>query len=545
MRRLLPLLVLAALPLLGQTVEAPPTTNVGRAMQGLVTDSMMEELRWPDFSDYRKHLRNFYGPNGYTPVWTVNGQPTSQALIVINLFEAADGKGINSVDYDGGRWLPRMAELSGDTAIARFDVAMTATLMRYISDLHIGRINPRNIRMDLDIETKKYYLPALVADIVKAPSPLTILDTIEPPYSDYRRLQTALGRYRAILREASSEPPLPAVTKLQPGATWSGVPQLAKMLKRFGDLAHEAVVTGETYDAALAEAVKRFQTRHGLAADGVIAAKTIEQLNVPASRRVKQIQWALERWRWTPIGLPRPPIVVNVPEFRLRAWNEQQGTALTMRVVVGQAYKHQTPVFIGDLRNVVLRPYWNVPPSIQRNEIAPKLDKDPGYLARNGYEIVDGGGTSLGSSVDAARIRRIKSVDLQLRQKPGGGNALGLVKFLFPNHNNVYLHSTPAQALFSRSRRDFSHGCIRVEDPVALAAWVLSDQPQWTPEKIREAMQSGRDNHYVVVRNSIPVLILYSTAVVLENGDVHFFEDIYGHDATLENALAAGYPYPA
>ena len=544
MRRFL-LLAFLVLPAFSQTIESPPTTSAGRTIQALVADSTMEELRWPDFTDYRKHLRNFYGPNGYRPVWVVNGSPTTQALMVIGLFEAADSKGINAVDYDAGRWVPRMAALSGDTAIARFDVAVTATLMRYISDLHIGRINPRNIRLELDIESKKYYLPALVDGISKAADPMTILGTIEPPYDDYRRLQAALVRYRAIMTDSANEPPLPDVTKLAPGATWDGVPQLAKMLRRFGDLADEAPVDGTNYSGPIVDGVKRFQRRHGLDPDGVLAAKTLAQLNVPASQRVKQIQWALERWRWAPIDLPRAPIVVNVPEFRLRAWDERQKTALTMRVVVGQAYKHQTPVFAGDLRNVVLRPYWNVPPSIQRSEIAPKLDKDPGYLARNGYEAVDGSGTPLGSIVDADRIRRIRNVEVQLRQKAGGSNALGLVKFLFPNSNNVYLHSTPAQSLFSRSRRDFSHGCIRLEDPVALAAWVLRDQPQWTPEKIREAMQSGRDNQYIIVRDAIPVLILYSTAVVLEDGEVHFFEDIYGHDATLENALAAGYPYPA
>jgi murein L,D-transpeptidase YcbB/YkuD len=194
---------------------------------------------------------------------------------------------------------------------------------------------------------------------------------------------------------------------------------------------------------------------------------------------------------------------------------------------------------------VVFRPYWIVTDSIANKEIYPKAEADPDYLARNNYEIVDANGASLGSSLDAAKIRRIRTVDVQLRQKPGGSNALGLVKFLFPNQNNVYLHSTPSQGLFSRSRRDFSHGCIRLEDPEALAAWVLRDLPQWTPSAIHAAMTSGRDDQYVVIRNPIPVLILYTTAVVLENGDVHFYEDIYGHDATLENALASGYPYPA
>jgi len=546
MRRFLALSIsLFAAALSAQTIEAPPTTNTGRIIQSLITDSRMEELRWPDFSDYRKHLRNFYGPNGYALVWIANGQPTAQARMVIGLFEAADVKGINATDYDAGRWNARMAALSNENAVARFDLAVTATMMRYISDLHIGRINPRNIKFDLDIEAKKYYLPTLVGEIAASQDPLSILRTIEPPYDEYHRLQDALIRYREIAAESANDPPLPAIQKLKRGESWSGVPQLATTLQRYGDLAADAVVNGTTYEGALVDAVKKFQSRHGLDTDGVIAGKTLAALNVPASQRVKQIQWALERWRWAPVDLPRPPIIVNVPEFRLRGYDDQQKSTITMRVVVGQAFKHETPVFAGDLRNIVFRPYWSVPPSIQRNEIGPKLDNDPDYLARNGYEIVDNAGNSQGSTLDPVRIRRVKNVEVQLRQKAGGSNALGLVKFLFPNQNNVYLHSTPSQSLFSRSRRDFSHGCIRLEDPAALAAWVLKDQPQWTPEKIRDAMDHGRDDQYVIVHNSIPVLILYTTAVVQENGEVHFFEDIYGHDATLENALAAGYPYPA
>ncbi|HVR39726.1 MAG TPA: L,D-transpeptidase family protein, partial [Thermoanaerobaculia bacterium] len=306
------------------------------------------------------------------------------------------------------------------------------------------------------------------------------------------------------------------------------------------------IVSGEIYDGALVEAVKHFQSRHGLDADGKISTKTLAALNVPASRRVKQIQWALERWRWAPLGFDAPPIIVNIPEFRLRALDDaQEHVALTMRVVVGKAFGHQTPIFDGDMKYVVFRPYWSVTPSIQRGEVVPRLEKDPTFLARNNYEVVSPAGKSLGSNVDDATLRKLRTVDYQLRQKPGSSNALGLVKFIFPNDNNVYLHSTPSQELFSRTRRDFSHGCIRVEDPVALAAWVLRGQPEWTLEKIKAAMQSGRDDNYVKLPRQIPVMIIYTTAVVDDDGTVHFYEDIYGHDGVLENALAAGYPYPA
>lgn len=543
-RRIL-LVLLIALPLSAQTVETPPATPAARVVQAVVEESLMPELRWPDFSDYRKHLRNFYAPIGYRLVWTQKGVPTAQARAVIALFEAADAKGIHSVDYDAGRWNERTSGLRDDVSLARFDVAMTATLMRYISDLHIGRINPRNIRFELDIESKKYYLPKIVGEVTAAADPAAMLAPVEPRYAEYKRLQAALARYRQIAAESEKEKPLPVVAKLQKGDSYAALPQLARMLQRFGDLAADAKVDGNIYDGAIVDAVKHFQVRHGLDADGVISAKTFAQLNVPATRRVKQIEWALERWRWAPVEFAAAPIIVNVPEFRLRAWDDAGNTALTMRVVVGQAYTHETPIFDGDMKVVVFRPYWSVPPTIQRKEIAPKVERDRGWLARNNYEIVDASGTPLGTSVSDDMVRRIRSVGVSIRQKPGGSNALGLVKFLFPNQNNVYLHSTPSQALFAKSRRDFSHGCIRVEDPVALAAWVLREQPQWTPEKIRAAMNGDRDDMYISLKTPIPVLILYTTAVVFENGDVHFFEDIYGHDATLENALAAGYPYPA
>jgi len=531
-----------------QTVTIPPATPVARTLEPLVEVSRLDEMRWPDFTDYRKHLRNFYAPRAYEPAWLANGKPTAQALAVIAILDAADAKGINAVDYDATRWPERIAALPRASAeqAARFDLALSASLMRYISDLHIGRINPRNIRIDLDIETKKYYLPRLLDEIRVGPDPHAILDQVEPPYDEYKRLQAALLTYRRLAADAGTEAPLPEVKSLKPGDAYAALPQLAKRLRRLGDLAPDASVDAKVYGGALAEAVKRFQSRHGLAADGVISARTFKQLNIPLGVRARQIEWALERWRWAPADFDRPPIVVNIPEFVLRAWSDERGkTAMKMRVVVGQTISHQTPVFEAAMRYLVFRPYWNVPPTIQSKELVPHAAKDANYLERNGYELVSADGQPLPSAkVDAATLARLRSFDLSVRQKPGPNNALGLVKFMFPNQNNVYLHSTPSQELFSRSRRDFSHGCVRVEDPTALAAWVLRDQPQWTPEKIKTAM-NGKEPSQVNLKNAIPVMIIYTTATVDDDGTVRFFEDIYGHDATLQNALAAGYPYPA
>jgi murein L,D-transpeptidase YcbB/YkuD len=541
------LAILVAVPIATAVLaqDAGPAT-----IRMLVEAGRDDDLRWPDFSDYRKHLVNFYEPLNYGFAWSRNGKVTPQSLAVIALFESADVKGINAVDYDGSRWGARLQALMAhpdDVALARFDISVSASLMRYISDLHIGRINPRNLRFELDIESKKYYLPKLLTQIKDAPDPAVMLSQIEPPYEEYRRLQRALAAYRQLAPDAAHDAALPDEKTVQPGDSYAGSPQLAKMLRRVGDLPASAKVDPKrlVYEGPLIAAVKHFQARHGLQPDGVISAKTFRALNTPLSFRVKQIQWALERWRWAPMEFDAPPIIVNIPEFVLRAWNEKGETQLAMRVVVGKAYSHQTPVFAAAMQYVVLRPYWSVPPSIQAKELVPKIAASPTYLARNNYELVTPDGQPLGiDRVDSDTLAKLRSFALQIRQKPGPNNALGLIKFIFPNQNNVYFHSTPSQELFSKTRRDFSHGCIRVEDPVALAQWVLRDQPQWTAGEIRAHMKDG-DPTQVNLPKPIPIMIIYSTASVSENGDVHFFEDIYGHDETLENALNAGYPYPA
>jgi murein L,D-transpeptidase YcbB/YkuD len=291
--------------------------------------------------------------------------------------------------------------------------------------------------------------------------------------------------------------------------------------------------------------VKRFQQRHGLPPDGRVGEQTLKQLNTPLSFRMRQLQLTLERWRWVPEEFPQPPVVVNIPEFRLRTYDDVGREVLAMNVIVGKAIRHETPVFEKDMRFLVFRPYWNVPPSIQRSELVPAIRRDGNYVASQNYEIVTQDGQLItAGSVSKDVLEKLQAGKLAIRQKPGPNNALGLVKFMFPNEYSVYLHSTPSQQLFARSRRDFSHGCIRVEMPAELAAWVLRDKPDWNLERIRRAMQAGKDNFQLNLTKPIPVLILYGTAVVDEHGTVHFFDDLYGHDAALEKVLAKGYPYP-
>jgi L,D-transpeptidase YcbB len=372
------------------------------------------------------------------------------------------------------------------------------------------------------------------------------LAQVEPPYPGYRRTLQALRTYMELAKKDDGEQ-LPAIKRtIVAGETYSGLQRLVRLLRLLGDLPADVTVPEDRsiYDGPIVDAVKSFQGRHGRDQSGRIDAQTLADLNVPLSRRVRQMQLTLERWRWLPMEYKNSPIVVNIPEFRLRAYDKDFHVAVTMKIVVGKSYGHHTPVFSDSLKYVVFRPYWEVPSAITKGELVPHAVRDPNYLAAKGFEVVDARqnvvaeGTAAGELLDQLRAGK-----LFVRQKPGPNNSLGLVKFIFPNNYSVYMHDTPATELFERSRRDFSHGCIRLERPSDLAEWVLRDNPNWTRERIRAAM-NGSAPQQVNLENSIPVLIVYATVIVSEDGLVHFYDDIYGHDAALQKVLAKGYPYP-
>ena len=256
------------------------------------------------------------------------------------------------------------------------------------------------------------------------------------------------------------------------------------------------------------------------------------------------MELTLERWRWLPYEYQQSPIVVNVPEFRLRAYDDQFKIEVTMKVVVGKAYGHDTPIFASKMRSVIFRPYWKVPLSIARAETIPSLKRNPDYLAKENMEIVDSHENVVSSgAITDEMLEELRRGTLSFRQRPGPKNSLGLIKFMFPNEFDVYMHDTPATELFSRSKRDFSHGCIRLENPVDLAVWVLRNNPGWDIDRIRAAM-NGTTTEEVTLTQPIPVLIVYGSVIVSSDGVVHFYDDIYKHDAALEQALDKGYPYP-
>jgi murein L,D-transpeptidase YcbB/YkuD len=531
-------------------------TPEGQAVLRATIDSgNLAQLRWPDFSDYTKLVKEFYNLYGNSLPWVREMQPTAQAQQVIALLQQADQKGLSAEDYDGPRWSERLARLKpaasqpSETDALQFDLALTVCVMRYVSDLHIGKVNPKHFDYGIDIETKKYDLPQfLKTDVVDASDVPGMLAQVEPPYPGYQRTVRALQSYLQYAKEYDGAP-LPVTGKtVSPGDTYTGVPQLARLLKLVGDLPPEANVAADAtvYEGPLVDALKHFQTRLGRTADGKLTTQTLGDLNVPLATRVRQMQLMLERWRWLPIGLHDAPIVANIPEFRLRAYDENFKIVLTMNVVVGKAFAHDTPVFQDKMQYLIFRPYWSVPYSIARAEFLPKIERDPDYLEKKGFAVVDSRQEVVTSGpVSPDVLQQLRAGKLFIRQNPGPKNSLGLVKFIFPNSYNIYMHDTPEQEFFARTRRDFSHGCIRLERPADLAAWVLrNNSGDWNLERVRAAM-NGSTTQQINLAHPIPVLIVYGTVIVTEDGAVHFYDDIYGHDAALEKVLDKGYPYPS
>ena len=421
--------------------------------------------------------------------------------------------------------------------------------MRYISDLHIGKVNPKHFDFGFDVESKKLDLPEfLKTDVVDAPDVASVLSQVEPPYPGYKRTIQALQSYLQLEKQSDGEQ-LPATGKtVAPGDSYPGVPQLVRLLRLTGDLPADANLPADqsVYQGPIVDAVKNFQGRLGRTPDGRITSQTLADLNVPISFRVRQMQLTLERWRWLPEIYQKSPIVANIPEFRLRAYDENFKIGLTMNIVVGKAYDHSTPVFENKMAYVVFRPYWSVPYSIARAEFFSRIARDPDYLAKKGFEVVNSRQEVVAAgTVTNEVLDQLRAGKLFIRQNPGPKNSLGLVKFIFPNDYNIYMHDTPEQVFFSKSRRDFSHGCIRLERPADLAVWVLRNNPgDWNIARVRAAMNGSASNQQVNLAHPIPVLIVYATVIVTEDGTVHFYDDIYGHDGTLEKILQKGYPYP-
>jgi L,D-transpeptidase YcbB len=526
---------------------------VAPLLRAASTAGVLDGLRWPRFPYHRSVIDSLYASDGWRPVWTSAGRPTRDAREALDLLRSAGDRALHPEDYDAALLERRLGELSAGAPasakdVAWFDMALTVGLLRHLCNVHVGRVNPRNISVGINVEPKKLDLARLVRDAVTAHRVASLVNDIGPHFAQYRSMLAAYARYRAL---ADSDLPVVKSSRtVKPGDPFADVAALRRRLVAFGDLPEPdaaAVVGDSTYDRLTAAAVARFQARHGLGADSVLGPATIATIDVAPAARVRQLELGIERLRWLPAFEDGPFIVVNVPSFELYAFDRVGGDgspSLIMNVVVGKAGAGRaTPLFEDEMRYIVFRPYWVIPPGILRSETLPGVRRDGGYLARNDMELYRGDGDN-GPAVaaTAANLSRVASGTLGIRQRPGPRNSLGLAKFIFPNDHNVYLHGTPATELFSQSRRDFSHGCIRLQDPAGLAVWVLRDSVQWSRPQVEAAM-NGRPSRRVNLARPLPVTIYYSTAVVRPGNVVAFYGDVYGHDARLERALAKGYPY--
>lgn len=521
-----------------------PSAALGAALQELDTNALPGVVARSEAA----LVRSIYQRIDPTPLWSNRGQLSPQAHELLEILHGADTWGLLPTDYDVDRLTATAAKMGSrppQTDLARFDVGLTQAAVRFISHLHYGRIDPRAAGFELTAPRNDLDIAAAVATLAAALSVGEDIARVEPHFYHYSLLKTALSHYR-LLAANPTLTQLPAVGKrtLHEGDYYPGAPVLRKLLVAEADL---STVDGElTYadpvlDAALVAALKKFQERHGLSPDGDLGPGTFAALTTPMAQRVRQIELTLERWRWLPT-FDTPPIVVNIPEFRLFAFDttaDRVASILQMPVIVGQTYpSKRTPIFVGDLKYVVFRPYWDIPRSITVHEMLPKIRADSKYLLRNQLEIVRG------ERDDAAVLQPTPDIvaalaagALRLRQRPGDDNALGLIKFLFPNTHNVYMHSTPAHQLFEAPRRAFSHGCIRLSDPAALAAYALRNAAtEWDRAQIDTAMHATKSLR-VELRKPIRVMILYGTAMATEAGPVQFFDDIYGHDRKLEALL--------
>ena len=514
-------------------------------LQALVQAGRHPDLRWPDLSDVQGDLTRLYSGRDWAPLWFYEDTLTGPARALIRVLSEAAIRGLDPGDYDAP-WLESQSIRTAppDSALAaRIEVGLSVAAARFALALRFGRVSPQAAHAEFHLPPDSLDVTTALLALAKNEEPNRLLQALEPPFIHYWLLMSALVRYHNLARDSAlvALPPMPK--RLRPGEPYVGVPPLRRLLTPLGDCRDSMPlpVFDTVYFGGVVEAIKRFQMRQGFTPDGVIGDSTRVRLERPFDQRIRQMELTLERWRWMPRRFAAPPILVNIPAFRLYAFTSadlDESTMLAMNVVVGTAFKTETPVFASELAYLTFAPYWDVTPTIMVKEIRPAALKNPAFLARNRYELVENGEPVPPWPENIARIGK----GVRVRQTPGPHNALGLVKFIMPNDYQVYLHDTPSKALFDRTRRDASHGCIRLGDPFALAAFLLRDQTEWTEDRIRAAMNAGEPTT-VRFRNPVPVFITYGTALAGSNGDVFFYTDIYGHDRVLDQLLKKGYPY--
>ena len=487
-------------------------------------------------------LATVYHYTGLRPFWVTPAGPSPKASVVLDFLVNAEAEGLDPKSYEVDQIASLFSERSPQS-LARLDTLLTFNLIKYIHDVSKGQIRLRDDEPVLFAEAGNADFTPLssMEQVLSAPDLGAYLASLPPPHQHYRNLKAALKTYRA-LAEAGGWPFIPADKTIRPGERDDRIPLIVKRLSVTEDLDPEVARTlrhGGTYDWILVRAVERFQQRHGLSPDGVIGPKTLAAMNTSVGDAIRQIIINLIRWRWQEHDLGWKYLLVNIANFDLTAFDGGR-EVFSFPVIVGK-FQHQTPIFSDRISYLEFNPYWNIPPSIAKNEELPRLRRDRHYLARRHVRLFSSWSPDAveirSTSVDWNSISPARMSNFKLRQDPGPWNALGRVKFVFPNHYDVYLHDTPTQNLFSRTQRDFSHGCIRVSDPVGLAAFVLTNgQTVWSREMVEGIIREGK-NAVRRLPELLPVHITYQTSWVDKNGIIYFNRDVYGRDQRLIQAL--------
>ncbi len=497
-------------------------------------------------------IRAFYERRSFRPAWTADDGPLPHVEPFLQAVRQVDQEGLRPADYHLLSIQAALKEIQQGAAhgrpfppekLADLDLVLTDAFLVYASHLVAGRLNPVTIQPEWHVQGRKMDVVAVLETALETGQMDKALRGLFPTHLGYLRLRQTLARYRTIAR-GGGWPVVSAGPKMRKGDWGEQVRVLRKRLAVIDDLVAPQEGDQQLFDEALDQAVRRFQARCGLDIDGVVGRHTLAALNVSAEERIRQIEVNMERWRWLPEDLGRRFLLVNIADFRLEVI-ENDRAVMTMRVVVGKRYQH-TPVFSAKMTYLVLNPYWNVPRSIAVKEMMPLIAKDPGYLAKNHLKVFEGVGSGRkeieAEMLDRSKAMTAESFPYSLRQEAGPWNALGRVKFMFPNEFNVYLHDTPERGLFARTVRGLSHGCIRIEEPIELAEYVLRGDPQWTKDAILAAIDTSV-NRTAPLPQPIPVYILYWTAWVDQNGSVQFRNDIYERDWPIGAALSAPPPY--
>lgn len=501
-----------------------------------ITNFMQSE---PAFKDELVFAKNFYRERGFKLGWFKNHEVVPQAKKMLQVVSKANEEGLDPKDYQIINFEEKfkaLEEAKKDSNKVKelekeIDLGLSATYFNWASDYYRGLVIPKkNPEMEWDIKRNKIKLhKALMTILGERESKYPYAD-FSPLHPQYTNLKKALARYREV-QAKGGWPNIPAGSKIKVGESSPVVPLLRKRLSEFNDSADTTNSNGDIFDATLSSALKKFQEYNNLKPDGGLGPATIAKLNVPVQTQIKQIIINMERWRWIPKSFEQDYIIVNIPEYKLRVF-EKARQVLDMKVIVGKTM-HETPIFSDKMEYVVLSPYWNIPPNILKNEIAPKAMSDPGFLGRMDMEVV----TAKGAPVDPSSVDWSMAGEAGfkyiVRRRPGPKNDLGDVKFIFPNEDNIYLHDTPNDELFSQTKRGFSHGCVRVERPLDLAAYLLKNAG-YDRSRIMQQINTRKEK-FVPLKQKLPVYLVYFTAAADEKGRVSFYDDIYQHDQKLSS----------